>query len=106
MDSPFLRHIRAVHTAVLPGRRLPLTLGGALVGYVEPGFADLLAGFPAFRLLAAEVACDDGHALQTAARLLADAGVLFTFVDPDVKNYSSRFRRGVAPQQPTKPLFI
>ncbi|HKM61868.1 MAG TPA: DUF4743 domain-containing protein [Acidisphaera sp.] len=104
MDSPFLRHIRAVHTAVLPGRRLPLTLGGALVGYVEPGFADLLAGFPAFRLLAAEVACDDGHALQTAARLLADAGVLVwrgeafdVRADPDRPSLA-RLDRGALPK--------
>ena len=59
------------------------------------------------RAMSARARSDDVYAVESNTRNnLADAGVLFTFVDPDVKNYSSRFRRGVAPQQPTKPLFI
>ena len=76
MESALLRHIRAVHSATLPGRRLRLTLGCAVIGYVERDFAERLLAFPAFWRVDDSLACGDPAALQDAARRLADAGLL------------------------------
>ncbi len=40
------RHIRACRSAILPGRRVPLRIDGAVVGWMTPEFATALAGQP------------------------------------------------------------
>ncbi len=72
--SPFLRHIRACNTAVLPGARLPFLISGATVGYVAPPFADVLAGFPAITRGPAGVTLQDPAALPAIARTVAARG--------------------------------
>ncbi len=72
--SPFLRHIRACNTAVLPGARLPFLISGATVGYVAPPFADVLAGFPAITRGPAGVTLHDPAALPAIARAVAARG--------------------------------
>ncbi len=48
-DDSLLRHLRACNNAVLPGRRAPLRLDGAPVGWVLPEIAALLEGLGAVR---------------------------------------------------------
>ncbi len=72
--SPFLRHIRACNTAVLPGGRLPFCVSGMTVGYVTPAFADVLAGFPAITRDVAGVTLHEPAALPAIARAVAARG--------------------------------
>lgn len=72
--SPFLRHIRACNTAVLPGGRLPLQIGAAVAGYVSPTFAEVLASFPGVTRDAERVTLHDPAALPAIARDVAGRG--------------------------------
>lgn len=72
--SPFLRLICACNTAVLPGARRPLLIGGATVGYVTPAFADVLAGFPTVSAGPAGLTLQDPAALPAIARAVASSG--------------------------------
>ncbi len=45
MDPLLARHIAACNNVVLPGERLPLRIGGAVIGYVLPAVTALLADF-------------------------------------------------------------
>jgi len=77
MDD-LMRHIAACRNAVLPGRRMPLRLGAAQVGWVLPDAAAALAGLGAvLDLDGVSVAADRLYGL---ARQLADRG-LFRFRD-------------------------
>lgn len=72
--SPFLRHIRACNTAVLPGTRLPFRIGDATVGYVTPAFADVLLGFPVVTRDAVGVTLHEPAAMRAIARDVAGHG--------------------------------
>jgi hypothetical protein len=76
--EPFDRHFGACDNANLPGDRLPLRIGTAQIGWVEPGFPDSLRGLPGFDLRDAAVVIDPAmpDALPAAARTLCDRGVL------------------------------
>ena len=67
-----LRHISACNNAVLPGGRLPFRLGGAQVGWVQPGLAEMLRQHGA-TLDRDGVHLSPSH-LDTVTRSLADAG--------------------------------
>jgi 8-oxo-dGTP pyrophosphatase MutT (NUDIX family) len=60
-----LRHLRACRNAVLPGTRCAFRIGAEVVGWVAPGFADLLRGVPGI------VAAADGLRLDAPERLEA-----------------------------------
>jgi 8-oxo-dGTP pyrophosphatase MutT (NUDIX family) len=68
------RHIRACNNADLPGRRLPLFIGKARVGFVLPELADALAGFAAIRRTGEAVVLDDAAALDPIAEAVAAQG--------------------------------
>ncbi|HUN44249.1 MAG TPA: DUF4743 domain-containing protein [Acetobacteraceae bacterium] len=70
----FLRHIRACHSAVLPGERTPFRIGAAQVGWVKPHFAEALAAWPRIVQRDGAVVLEDGAALADIARALAAAG--------------------------------
>jgi 8-oxo-dGTP pyrophosphatase MutT (NUDIX family) len=70
----FQRHIRACNNANLPGDRMPFRIGGAVVGWVKPEFAERLAAQPEMRVESGGIALADGSALQAIARRLSDAG--------------------------------
>ncbi len=70
----FLRHIRTCNNARLPGERLPFRLGATPVGWVRPGLAAALAGFPNVTADAAGVTLNDPTALASIARTLAERG--------------------------------
>jgi hypothetical protein len=76
--NPFLRHIAACDNAVIPGPRLAFRIGAATVGWVQPGFARLLAAFPQVTLAADAVtlAAPAAASLPDIARRLADRGEL------------------------------
>ncbi|MGI3777866.1 MAG: NUDIX hydrolase [Janthinobacterium lividum] len=63
-DDTLLRHVRACNNAVLPGRRAPLRLGDAQIGWVLPETAALLEDLGAAREA-------DGLRLPDAAALPA-----------------------------------
>lgn len=71
----FLRHIRACNNVRLPGERLPFRLRERPVGWVTPGLATALAGFPDVTCDAAGVTLTDPAALASIARTLADRGL-------------------------------
>jgi 8-oxo-dGTP pyrophosphatase MutT (NUDIX family) len=74
VPDSLLRHLRACRNAVLPGGRTALRIGGAIVGWVTPGFAAVLRDQPGI------VARPDGLRLAAPERLpalargLAEAG--------------------------------
>lgn len=72
--SGFFRHIDACNTAHLPGERLRLRIAGQTVGFVDPGFADVLAAFAAVRRAADGLTVIDPAALPTIGRAVAEAG--------------------------------
>jgi hypothetical protein len=74
--DPFLRHIAACNTAVLPGDRLALRLGAEPrpVGWVKPNVADVLRGVAGVVATADGVALADAAVLETASRALIAAG--------------------------------
>lgn len=74
--SGFLRHIRACNNAVLPGGRLPFSIGADQVGWVQPALARVLAAFPHVATGPDGVRLDDPAALQTIVRGLAERGLL------------------------------
>ena len=67
-----LRHISACNNAILPGGRLPFRLGGAHVGWVQPGLAETLRQHGA-TLDRDGVGLSAGD-LDAVTRGLADAG--------------------------------
>jgi len=69
----FQRHIRACNNANLPGDRMPFRIGGAVVGWVKPEFAERLAAQPEMRVESGGIVLADGSALQAIARRLSDA---------------------------------
>jgi len=71
----FLRHIRSCNNARLPGERLPFRLGEAQVGWVKPGLATALAGFPEVAADATAVTLNDPAALVSIARTLSERGL-------------------------------
>ena len=70
--ADFERHIRACNNAVLPGRRLPFRLAGAVVGYVRPETPEALQ-----EVVRREDGVDlpDAAALPGLARKAADIGL-------------------------------
>lgn len=74
--SGFLRHIRACNNAVLPGGRLPFSIGAQQVGWVRPALARVLAPFRHITTGPDGVRLDDAAALQTVVRWLVERGVL------------------------------
>lgn len=71
--APFLRHIAACRTAVLPGRRLVFAFGGVAAGFVAPALAARLQGMDGFTVSGGRVDCAGQDALDGAvARLWAD----------------------------------
>ena len=71
-----LQHIADCNTARLPGRRLPVRIGDATVGFVQPDFAAVLAGFREFRATEGSLTLADPAALPRIVRTLADTGRL------------------------------
>lgn len=67
-----MRHVRACNNADLPGGRLRLALGGAPVGWVQPGMARHLSAAGGWT--DESVALPDADALDKAARALAGQG--------------------------------
>ena len=74
--SGFLRHIRACNNAVLPGGRLPFSIGTQQVGWVQPALAQVLAAFPYITTGPEGVRLDDPAALQTIVHGLVERGLL------------------------------
>ena len=71
--APFLRHIAACRTAVLPGTRLRFVFGGIPVGFVAASLAARLRDMDGFTVSDGGVACAGQDALDAAlARLWAD----------------------------------
>jgi 8-oxo-dGTP pyrophosphatase MutT (NUDIX family) len=68
------RHIRACNNADLPGRRIPLLIGDARVGFVLPELAAAMAGFSAVRHAAGALVLDDPAALDPIAAAVAAQG--------------------------------
>ena len=71
-----LRHIRACRGAVPPRGRLPFRLGAAVVGWITPGFAAVLAGVPGMAAAPDGVRLDAPERLEAIAADLAAAGHL------------------------------
>ncbi len=76
--NDLMRHIAACRNAVLPGRRTPLRLEAAQVGWVLPDAAAALAGLGA--VLGPDGVSIPADQLYSLARQLADRG-LFRFRD-------------------------
>jgi 8-oxo-dGTP pyrophosphatase MutT (NUDIX family) len=74
--SGFQRHIRACNNAILPGGRLPFTIGAEQVGWVKPALAQVLAAFPQVTTRPDGVRLNDPAAMQTIVRGLAEQGIL------------------------------
>jgi 8-oxo-dGTP pyrophosphatase MutT (NUDIX family) len=74
--SGFLRHIRACNNAVLPGGRLPFSIGAEQVGWVQPALGRVLARFPQVMAGPDGVRLGDPTALQTIVRGLVELGLL------------------------------
>jgi len=70
-----MRHVRACTNAVLPGERLPFSLGAAQVGWLAPRMVTALAGFPGIAVTADGVVLDDPSALPDIARTLSERGM-------------------------------
>jgi thiamine pyrophosphokinase len=72
----FDRHLAACDNARLPGRRLPLRIGAAQVGWVRPRLSYSLMGLPAISVMPDAVEVDPvrPNALQDVAHVLADQG--------------------------------
>jgi 8-oxo-dGTP pyrophosphatase MutT (NUDIX family) len=68
------RHIHACNNADLPGRRLPLYLNEARVGFILPELADALAGFSAIERTEQAVVLHDPAALDPIAAAVAAQG--------------------------------
>jgi 8-oxo-dGTP pyrophosphatase MutT (NUDIX family) len=74
MQDGLARHIRACNNAGLPGRRLPLLIGDARVGFVLPALAAAMAGFSAVHQENGMVVLDDAAALDPIAAAVAAQG--------------------------------
>jgi 8-oxo-dGTP pyrophosphatase MutT (NUDIX family) len=70
----FLRHIRACNNVRLPGERVVFRLGETPVGWVKPGLAAALAGFPDVTADAARVTLNDPATLASIGRTLSERG--------------------------------
>jgi 8-oxo-dGTP pyrophosphatase MutT (NUDIX family) len=72
--TSLLRHIRACNTAVLPGRRLPWRIRGAVVGWLKPDLARALSAFPVFDVGQDMVELRDPEGLDPVVRALVAQG--------------------------------
>jgi len=69
------RHIAACNNATLPGKRMALRIGAAVVGWPLPDLAAALTGFPGVtRNADGSLVLTEPHALPAIARSLAQAG--------------------------------
>jgi 8-oxo-dGTP pyrophosphatase MutT (NUDIX family) len=73
--SGFLRHITACNNVRLPGERVALRIGTAIVGWVKPDMARALAGFPEIDAGPAGLTLTEPASLQRIARALAEQGL-------------------------------
>jgi 8-oxo-dGTP pyrophosphatase MutT (NUDIX family) len=71
----FARHIQVCHNANLPGTFLPLLIGAAQVGWVQPDVAAALADTGQAKLRGNEVVVPDGDALPSLSAQLAARGI-------------------------------
>jgi 8-oxo-dGTP pyrophosphatase MutT (NUDIX family) len=69
-----MRHVRACSNAELPGDRIALRIGSAMVGWLRPDMMDDLAAFPAMRCDPDGVTLTDPNALPEIAQALSEAG--------------------------------
>ena len=69
-----LRHLRACRSAALPGGRLALRIGAAVVGWLTPGFAAVLRDIPGIVAEPDGLRLDAPERLEAIARALAAAG--------------------------------
>jgi 8-oxo-dGTP pyrophosphatase MutT (NUDIX family) len=74
LESGFLRHVQACHSAVLPGERIPFRVGTRQVGWVRPRLADRLGQFPEIVRDGTGVTLPIPVALPELARTLAAEG--------------------------------
>jgi 8-oxo-dGTP pyrophosphatase MutT (NUDIX family) len=72
----FLRHIAACNAARLPGERLALRIGGAVVGWLRPAVGAALAEFSAIRAEMGGLSLQDAATLPSMLRALATDGHL------------------------------
>jgi hypothetical protein len=77
-ETGFQRHVRDCNNAVLPGTRLPLYLGNARAGWIDPALAPQFADFPAVLVTEDAVTLTEPARLYDIARVLAERG-LFRF---------------------------
>lgn len=73
--SPFLRHIAACHSAVLPGGRHAVLIGAAQIGWASPELAAALAARPGVAIGPHRVMLDHAADLPGIARALSDRGL-------------------------------
>lgn len=73
--SGFHRHIAACNTAVLPGGRAPLWLGGERIGWLAPATAAMLADQPGVARDATGLHLAGADVLARCGRALAAAGL-------------------------------
>lgn len=71
----FLRHIDACRDARLPGERVALRIGEALVGWVGPAAAETLHGFPEIATTTDGLRLTEPASLERIARTLASQGL-------------------------------
>ncbi len=69
-----LQHVSACNNARLPGVRLRLCVGKAIIGYLRPDLAGTLAAFPELGPTPGGLALRDPAALPDILRTLADQG--------------------------------
>ena len=70
--DPIYRHVAACNNAILPGERVPVLLGGAVAGYLDPRLTRAVVRLGG-RVVAGGVAVEPG-ALAEMGRALAEAG--------------------------------
>jgi 8-oxo-dGTP pyrophosphatase MutT (NUDIX family) len=73
--DPFLRHIAACNNAALPGRRRPLLLGDAPVGWVLPPIAEAMRAIAGVSVSAERVTLAHPARLPQVALTLAEYGL-------------------------------
>ncbi|MEO9190267.1 MAG: DUF4743 domain-containing protein [Acetobacteraceae bacterium] len=71
----FLRHINACRDARLPGERVALRIGEALVGWVDPAAAEAMRGFPEIAVTEHGLRLTEPESLERIARTLARRGL-------------------------------
>lgn len=74
VPDSLLRHLRACRSAALPGGRLALRIGEAVIGWVQPGFAAVLRDVPGLVPDRDGLRLEAPDRLEAIARSLAAAG--------------------------------